>query len=370
MRLDKKSKIHLACETEHEESIKLIMSSYRKRRVRSLSDLQPGEHIQIDITRKDWWQFLQGVSTSSCSSLKVYKKTTSAVVADDHHMLVVQPPGQKSVRVIHMTRQGVREEDVSLEGTNVNVLEYKCARTGSDAIRNARNRFTDNPFSISDEQFVTDARGIVRSAETEEQSVASQQNTKSSDSDNGLRKIKSLFELKPGDHIRHEIEEQVYKHHLLVVQVVDVERLHVIHKLNTGVIEEVNFYRPTEIKVLTYDSPYSEEEIVERARELPRTPYNVTTSNCEHFVVEVRTGKRSSAQVKQGILGASIGGLTGAAGAATAGAVAGAVVAGPPGALFGGILGGVGGAAAGALGGVPVGVHLANRENQLKSKRQ
>ena len=75
-----------------------------------------------------------------------------------------------------------------------------------------------------------------------------------------LQEIPSLSELKSGDHIREECNT-TYKHHLLVVDVVDVNRVRV-HKLDTGVVEEIKIYRPNQIRVSDHHSPYSGEQIV------------------------------------------------------------------------------------------------------------
>lgn len=336
------------------------MPLYVRRSVGSLLDLNPGDHIQVDNTPRrgwlpSWANFTFGTTSSNAA--------TARVVNNGHHMLVVRPINDRSVHVIHMTEAGVKEEDISLHAKNVTVLEYECTHTGEDAVENARGCFESayDPLYSNDEQFVTDAKGVEEpiSAATEETS-SSQQTTESSE--NGLREIQSLFDLAPGDHIREETNT-TYKHHLLVVRVIDVNRVRVIHKLDTGVVEEIKSYRPTQIRVLTYDSPYSEEEIIQRARELPRTPYHVRTSNCEHFVMEARTGERSSAQAQRGVRRAVVGGVTGIVAGVATGAVAGGVVGFIPGAVVGGILGAVGGGAAGVAGGAAVGVSSANRQN-------
>ncbi|CAI8054132.1 hypothetical protein GBAR_LOCUS29577, partial [Geodia barretti] len=91
-----------------------------------------------------------------------------------------------------------------------------------------------------------------------------------------------------------------------------------------------------------YDCPYSGEQIVQRARELQRTPYNARTSNCEHFVMEARTGQRSSVQVRKGVFHAVFGGLGCAAAGAATGILAGGAFWFILGAIVGGIVGAVG----------------------------
>ena len=135
------------------------------------------------------------------------------------------------------------------------------------------------------------------------------------------RDISSLWELETGDHIRvrGELGEfidtfskdlKVYTHHMLVVRVVSDSEIVVIHKTQDGVLEEERSYRPDEITVLDYDSPYTGEKAIQRARERMDQSYNLVFSNCEHFVTEVRTGEKLSIQVRTGVavaVGAAVG---------------------------------------------------------------
>ena len=59
-----------------------------------------------------------------------------------------------------------------------------------------------------------------------------------------------------------------------------------MHKDNNGFTEEQKSYRPSEIEVFRYECPYDEEQIIARARKIveKNEPFNVKTSNCEHFV--------------------------------------------------------------------------------------
>ena len=126
------------------------------------------------------------------------------------------------------------------------------------------------------------------------------------------RKVTSLKELKPGDHIRvpgskdtrtsfgfssvssgaslssgasyaspgaasddpargvnyQPCDKKIIKHHLLVVQPIDDTRVQVIHKVTDGVKEEILRYRPEDVTVLNYESQYMGEEAVKRAREI------------------------------------------------------------------------------------------------------
>ena len=133
--------------------------------------------------------------------------------------------------------------------------------------------------------------------------------------------ISTLYELKPGDHIRvrGELGEsldtfssdlKIYTHHMLVVEVLNRHEISVIHKTARGVEEEKRPYGPDDITVVEYDSAYSGETAVLRARERKQQCYNLVFSNCEHFVTEVRTGEKQSIQVrtavKWGMIGAAI----------------------------------------------------------------
>ena len=133
--------------------------------------------------------------------------------------------------------------------------------------------------------------------------------------------ISTLYELKPGDHIRvkGELGEfldtfsndlKIYTHHMLVVEVLNRHEISVIHKTVRGVEEEKRPYRPDDITVVEYDCAYSGETAVQRARERKQQCYNLVFSNCEHFVTEVRTGEKQSIQVrtavKWGMIGAAM----------------------------------------------------------------
>ena len=85
--------------------------------------------------------------------------------------------------------------------------------------------------------------------------------------------ISTLYELKPGDHIRvrGELGEfldtfssdlKIYTHHMLVVEVLNRHEISVIHKTARGVEEEKRPYRPDDIRVVEYDSAYSGETAV------------------------------------------------------------------------------------------------------------
>ena len=135
------------------------------------------------------------------------------------------------------------------------------------------------------------------------------------------REISSLWDLEPGDHIRvrgelgefldtYSSDLKVYTHHMLVVAVKDSSHVRVIHKTLYGVEEETREYKPSDITVLDYECPYTGDKAIQRARELKMQSYNLVSSNCEHFVTEVRTGEKLSSQVRTAVkvaVGAAIG---------------------------------------------------------------
>lgn len=112
------------------------------------------------------------------------------------------------------------------------------------------------------------------------------------------RRIKSLDELKGGDHIVVVGKYRSYYHHLLVSEV-NKDSIKVIHKTNE-VKEQVKSHEPKDIWLLEYSSEYTGAAAIRRARErLGEGKYNPVTANCEHFVTEVRTGKAQSIQVQK-----------------------------------------------------------------------
>ena len=231
------------------------------------------------------------------------------------------------------------------------------------------------------------------------------------------RKVTSLNELKPGDHIRvpgskdtksssgfasissgasyvsagaasdiaaHVVNYQPcdnkhIRHHLLVVKWIDNTRVQVIHKVTDGVKEEILRYRSYDVTVLDYRSRYMGEQAVKRAREIMRQQqeYKLLSNNCEHFVTLVRTGEKESEQIQGAVAGgvavggggATLGGAAGAGTGALIGAgigsvvpVAGTIVGAGIGAIIGGIAGAVGGGAGGAAGGAALGTKIANTD--------
>ena len=140
------------------------------------------------------------------------------------------------------------------------------------------------------------------------------------------RKISSVQELKPGDHIAamETYKEGIitYDHHMLVVEVVNDKIVAIHKKMDVSVVEGTVDYGADKITVLDYDCPYTGQEAIARARERMDQSYKLLTSNCEHFVTEARTGKKQSIQVRQKVKQAAmVDGAAAVIGALVAGAV-------------------------------------------------
>ena len=192
------------------------------------------------------------------------------------------------------------------------------------------------------------------------------------------RTIQELSELRPGDHIRVQGEggggslstststsssstsestsgsgkqKGAYTHHLLVVSVIDKKNIQVIHHVKDRRVREViKYYKPEQITVLDYDSKYTGQEAVIRARSIGKSfaEYNVATNNCEHFVTEARTGEKISIMVSFTVAGGLAGGAAGVAVGTLVGAAIGSVV--PiAGTIIGGVIGGYVGGGIGFL---------------------
>ena len=175
-------------------------------------------------------------------------------------------------------------------------------------------------------------------------------------------------------------EGKSYTHHLLVVKVVKRKFIEVIHKVkNDNIIRELKWYKPEDITVLDYESTYTEENAVTRAKKMMKDgeEYHATKANCEHFVTEVRTGEKQCYQLRNVAAVGAVGGGAGALGVGGAGAGVGALIGGGIGSFFplvgtligagvGGTIGGAVGAflglAAGGAGGAAGGIKRANRK--------
>ena len=182
-------------------------------------------------------------------------------------------------------------------------------------------------------------------------------------SESVARSIISLNELQPGDHVLVPCysgssssfssgrKGHFFTHHLLVVSVADKEYITVIHKVIKGVVEEKKRYSPEQVTVLDYDSEYTGQVAIARARERIGEKHSFASDNCEHFVTEVRTGQKESSQVQGGVAGGAIGVGSGAMVGAGAGAGAGALIGGGIGSVFPGV-GTLFGGAVGAIIGI------------------
>ena len=225
------------------------------------------------------------------------------------------------------------------------------------------------------------------------------------------RTIKKLSELRPGDHIRVQGEgggashstststsssdygktkgkSGAYTHHLLVVSVIDEKSIEVIHHVKeVGICGVTKRYKPEQITVLDYDSEYTGQEAVKRARfiRINGGKYNLATNNCEDFVTVVRTGEKLSDQVVStavggvtggtivkvgtvgtvGTVGASAGMVVGATIGTALFPIAGTIVGGAIGGAIGGFFGGILGLAA-----VAGGLKAANSKKEKEKKRK
>ena len=162
------------------------------------------------------------------------------------------------------------------------------------------------------------------------------------------RRIGTLRDLNPGDHIRmscqvakNQKKSYSVDHHALVIQVVNDRQLRVIHNDGVAVVEEIETYHPGQLMVVEHSSCFLPDEAIQRARSKLGERWDLLWNNCEHFVNWAKTGSRDCSQLKK----ATALGMAGAAGGAATGAVIGSVV--PVvgtaiGAGVGGVLGGIG----------------------------
>ena len=135
-----------------------------------------------------------------------------------------------------------------------------------------------------------------------------------------------------GDHISVPGERfrmsgaPLYRHHMIVVEVISRKKLHVIHYRRAAdgrkaVIKKENIAVNPSIEV-TYridynqDESYTGQEAIDRALErLGECSYNLLSNNCESFCTWVKMNKNKSAQAETGIgvaAGAVVVGVVGA----------------------------------------------------------
>lgn len=136
------------------------------------------------------------------------------------------------------------------------------------------------------------------------------------------RKISSLSELKPGDHvkspcthpltIRKDWKHDLHVwHHALVVEVLSDKEAKVIHN-NGKVCEATMTYESLErVTVLEYPCSYSPEEAIERARTKLGKKW-VFNDTCEHLVTWAKSGEGRSVQVRKCVVVGVVGSVVGA----------------------------------------------------------
>ena len=188
-------------------------------------------------------------------------------------------------------------------------------------------------------------------------------------------KSKTGSEGKCGSKSKIGSEGKLITHHLLVIKVINKKRNLVIHKTDENVVEEERECSPRHVTVLDYDSQYTGEQAIRRARDMMGEEYSLSMGNCEHFVTEARTGEKQSYQVTGAIVAGVAGGTVGAGAGVTAGIVGGALVGastgsivpvagttmgGVVGAIIVGVVGLFTGAAAGGTAGAAGGVKIMN----------
>ena len=134
----------------------------------------------------------------------------------------------------------------------------------------------------------------------------------------------------PGDQFRSS-GTHVYRHHMIVVEVISWNKLRVIHYSKTAYANRATIYEE-EIVIdpdtnviyrINYDSDksYTGQEAIDRALErTDESSYNLLFNNCESFCTWVKVNKNKSSQAEVGM------GL--AVGAAAVGTVAVGTVAG------------------------------------------
>ena len=138
------------------------------------------------------------------------------------------------------------------------------------------------------------------------------------------RRIRSLRDLNPGDHIKMKCQLPKNKkksysvdHHALVIQVVNDSQLRVIHNDGVEVVEEIETYYSGQLMVVEHSSCFLPDEAIRRARSKIGERWDLLWNNCEHFVNWAKTGRRDSLQLKKaaalGVAGATSGAATGAA---------------------------------------------------------
>ena len=115
----------------------------------------------------------------------------------------------------------------------------------------------------------------------------------------------------PGERFRMS-GAPLYRHHMIVVEVISRKKVHVIHYRraadgNKAVVTEENIVvDPSidEIYRIDYDQvePYTGQEAIDRAlKRLGECSYNVLFNNCESFCTWVKMNKNKSSQAETGM---------------------------------------------------------------------
>ena len=182
------------------------------------------------------------------------------------------------------------------------------------------------------------------------------------------RRIESLTELKPGDHIvveesRASIFGRRKTHHLLVVVPINHTHAWFIHCVSDsigGVEEEKKRYSPRHVTVLDYETGFTQKAIIERAEGMmlknePQSGSSNCWRNSEDFVIEARTGTKKSFPSFMGLEKIGQTAARGGAGVGVGAVVGGVIGSFVPvigtaiGAGVGGLIGGVGGGAGSSI---------------------
>ena len=103
------------------------MAEYR-RRPKSLDDLKVGDHIYVESSGQGWAKSIFGTFSASASP---------SPASGSGHMLIVKRIDTEKFQIVHMTEQGVKQEEIDLDVKKVFVIEYECAVDGKEAVANA-----------------------------------------------------------------------------------------------------------------------------------------------------------------------------------------------------------------------------------------
>ena len=94
---------------------------------------------------------------------------------------------------------------------------------------------------------------------------------------------------------------------MIVVEVIDWNKLHVIHyskNIIAIITEEVRIINPSDVYRIDYDpsKSHSGQEAIDRARtRCGESSYDLVSNNCESFCTWVKVNQNSSSQVQVGV---------------------------------------------------------------------